>query len=127
MKTYSTVQQYNERASFNPLTQELLHFPRIKYESDFWEDYKNITDLNYKFLLQKTIAKVSRLLEESNGDTRSVAKQVEYYPYQGAKDKQGVDHFYVGKQFRVSCQKRGDILMLRHYGTHKYVEGKETT
>lgn len=109
------------------LTQDLLNFPLIDYESDFRGEYKKITDLNDRFLLQKTIAKVSRWLEESNGDTRAVAKQVEYYPYQGAKDKQGVDHFYVGKQFRVSCQKRGDILMLRHYGTHKYVEGKETT
>lgn len=109
------------------LIQELLDFPRIDYQSSFRGDYKKITDINDRFLLQKTIAKVSRWLEESNGDTRAVAKQVEYYPYKGAKDKQGVDHFYVGKQFRVSCQKRGDILMLRHYGTHKYVEGKETT
>jgi putative CRISPR-associated protein (TIGR02619 family) len=110
------------------LSQDLLEgFPRIKYDESFRRDYKKITDNNDKVLLHKTIAKVSRLLEESNGDTRGVAKQVEYYPYRGAKDKKGVDHFYVGIQFRVSCQKQGEILMLRHYGTHKYVEGKETT
>lgn len=110
------------------LSQDLLEgFPRIKYDDSFRREYKKISDNNDKVLLHKTIAKVSRLLEESNGDTRTVGKQVEYYPYQGAKDKDGVDHFYVGKQFRVSCKKQSEVLVLRHYGTHKYVEGKETT
>ncbi|RAM51043.1 MAG: CRISPR-associated protein [Hapalosiphonaceae cyanobacterium JJU2] len=110
------------------LSQNLLEgFPRIKYADSFRGDYKTIRDKNDKILLHNTIAKVSRLLQESNGDTRAVGKQVEYYPYQGAKDKEGVDHFYIGKQYRVSCKKQGEILMLRHYGTHKYVEGKETT
>lgn len=109
------------------LSKDLLDFPRIFYEGTFRSDYKKIDDVNDKIRLQKTIAKVSMRFEESNGNTREVAKQVEYYPYEGAKDKDGVDHFYVGKQFRVSCKINNGILHLRHYGTHKYVEGKETT
>lgn len=109
------------------LSKELLNFPRISYEDTFRGDYKKISDINDKVRLQKTIAKVSRLLEESNGNTRQVAKQVEYYPYEGAKDKEGVDHFYSGIQFRVSCKLNNGKLKLRYYGTHKYVEGKETT
>ncbi|MEG4630699.1 putative CRISPR-associated protein [Microcoleus sp. AR_TQ3_B6] len=109
------------------LSQDLLDFPRISYAGDFRGEYKKIKDVNDKVRIQKTIAKVSRILEESNGNTREVGKQVEYYPYQGAKDKEGVDHFYVGKQFRISCKIQNGILKLRHYGTHKYVEGKETT
>ena len=109
------------------LSQDLLDFPRISYAGDFRGEYKKIKDVNDKVRIQKTIAKVSRILEESNGNTREVGKQVEYYPYQGAKDKEGVDHFYVGKQFRISCNIQNGILKLRHYGTHKYVEGKETT
>lgn len=109
------------------LSKDLLDFPRIFYEGTFRGDSKKIDDVNDKIRLQKTIAKVSMRLEESNGNTREVAKQVEYYPYEGAKDKDGIDHFYVGKQFRVSCKIDNGILHLRHYGTHKYVEGKETT
>jgi putative CRISPR-associated protein (TIGR02619 family) len=111
----------------NLLSDTLLNFPRILYESSFRGDYKKIQDVNDKVRLQKTIAKVSMRLEQSNGNTREVAKQIEYYPYEGAKDKEGVDHFYVGKQFRVSCKMNNGTLHLRHYGTHKYVEGKETT
>jgi putative CRISPR-associated protein (TIGR02619 family) len=108
------------------LSQDLLDFPRISYAGDFRGEYKQIKDVNDKVRVQKTIAKISRMLEESNGNTREVGKQVEYYPYEGAKDKEGVDHFYVGKQFRISCKIQNGILKLRHYGTHKYVEGKET-
>jgi len=110
----------------NLLSQKLLDgFPRIHYDSSFMEDYKKIKNPKDKVKLQETIAKISFLLKESNGDTRALAKPVSYYAYQGAKDKEGVDHFYVGIHFRVSCKSSNGTLILRHYGTHKYVEGKE--
>lgn len=108
------------------LSQELLEFPRISYQDTFRKDYKNISEAKDKVELQKTLAKVSGLLEESNGDTRYLVKPVSYSPYKGAKDKEGVDHFYVGIHWRVSCKASQGKLMLRHYGTHNYVEGKET-
>lgn len=115
-----------EQCKDNFLSQKLLDgFPRIHYDSSFMEDYKKIKNPKDKVKLQETIAKVSFLLEESNGDTRALAKPVSYYAYKGTKDKEGIDHFYVGMQFRVSCKSSNGTLKLRHYGTHKYVEGKE--
>lgn len=106
------------------LSQELQEFPRILYQDTFKRDYKNISEAKDKVELQETLAKVSGLLEESNGDTKYLVKPVSYSPYKGAKDKE-VDHFYVGIHWRVSCKASEGKLTLRHYGTHKYVEGKE--
>jgi hypothetical protein len=109
------------------LSQELQEFPRLYYDKIRLK--KTITTLvrhKEKVKLQETLAKVSGLLEESNGNTRALAKPVSYYAYKGAKDKEGVDHFYVGIHWRVSCKASNGKLTLRHYGTHDYVEGKET-
>jgi putative CRISPR-associated protein (TIGR02619 family) len=108
------------------LSQELQKFPRILYQDTFSTDYENISKPKDKVRLQETLAKVSGLLEESNGNTRDLAKPVSYYAYKGAKDKEGVDHFYVGIHWRVSCKVSNGNLTLRYYGTHDYVEGKET-
>ncbi len=108
------------------LSQKLQDFPRLYYDQNkFTKEYEKISEDKDKVELQKTLAKVSHLLEESNGDTRALAKPVSYSPYEGAKDKE-VYHFYVGIHWRVSCKASNGKLTLRHYGTHKYVEGKET-
>lgn len=107
------------------LCQELQDFPRISYEGTFKKDYKTISKAKEKVELQQTLAKVSGLLEESNGDTRDLVKSVSYCPYKGAKEKE-VYHFYVGIHWRVSCKVSNGNLTLRYYGTHDYVEGKET-
>lgn len=111
------------------LSQDLLDLPRnrIFYERWFQEDYKKIKSAKEREKLQETLAKVAYLLEESNGNTQPLGKAVSYYEYGGTKDKkgQGIDHFYVGIEWRVSCQVSGGLLKLRHYGTHNYVETKE--
>lgn len=107
------------------LSQKLQDFPRITYEDSFKADYKNISTPKEKSKLQETLAKVSFRLEESNGNTRALSKVVSYYEYQGQKDKEGVDHFYIGIHWRVSCKVSNGELILRHYGTHNYVERKE--
>lgn len=107
------------------LSQELQEFPRLSYEGTFKKDYKTISKAKEKVELQKTLATVSGLLEESNGDTRDLVKSVSYSPYKGAKEKE-VYHFYVGIHWRVSCKLSNGNLTLRYYGTHDYVEGKET-
>ncbi|MBD2690909.1 putative CRISPR-associated protein [Anabaena catenula] len=108
------------------LSSDLLDFPKIDYDDTFRKDYKSINDPQHRVKLQETLAKVSYQFEESNGDTRVLGKTVSYYAYQGAKDKEGIDHFYVGIQFRISCKVVNGRLKLRHYGTHDYVETKET-
>ncbi|MEG3930068.1 putative CRISPR-associated protein [Microcoleus sp. T3_B1] len=108
------------------LSQKLQEFPRLSYdENRFPRDYNNISTAQEKVKLQETLAKVSGLLEESNGDTRDLVKSVSYSPYKGAKEKE-VYHFYVGIHWRVSCKVSNGNLTLRYYGTHDYVEGKET-
>ena len=105
------------------LSQELQEFPRLYYDPNrFTIDYNNISTAQEKVKLQTTLAKVSYLLEASKGNTRALAKPVSYYAYQGIE---GVDHFYVGMDWRVSCKMSNGILELRHYGTHNYVERKE--
>jgi len=105
------------------LSQELQQFPRLYYDKNrFTIDYNNISTAQEKVKLQKTLAKVSYLLEESNGNTRALANPVSYYAYQGIE---GVDHFYVGMDWRVSCKMSNGKLELRHYGTHNYVQRKE--
>jgi putative CRISPR-associated protein (TIGR02619 family) len=107
------------------LSQALQEFPRISYdEGTFKKDYDKISNYKERVKLQETLAQVSGLLEESNGDTRDLVKAVSYSPYKGAKDKE-VYHFYVGIHWRVSCKLSNGNLTLRYYGTHDYVEGKE--
>jgi putative CRISPR-associated protein (TIGR02619 family) len=107
------------------LSQALQEFPRISYdEGTFKKDYDKISNYKERVKLQETLAQVSGLLEESNGDTRDLVKSVSYSPYKGAKDKE-VYHFYVGIHWRVSCKLSNGNLTLRYYGTHDYVEGKE--
>lgn len=107
------------------LSKDLQEFPSIYYGDNFKEDYGKISTPKERVKLQQTLAKVSGLLEESNGDTRDLVKSVSYSPYKGAKEKE-VDHFYVGIHWRVSCKVSNGNLTLRYYGTHAYVEGKET-
>jgi len=104
----------------------LFEFPRIDYDDTFRRDYKNINNPHERVKLQETLAKVSYQLEESNGDIKELVRSVSYSPYNGAKDKEGVDHFYVGIHHRISCKPVSGRLKLRHYGTHDYVERKET-
>lgn len=110
----------------NFLSESLIEdFPCLYYEDSFRRDYKKINKPEDKAKLQETLAKVSFYLEDSNGNTKALSKPVSYYAYQGTKDKQGVDHFYVGIHYRISCKMIDGKLHLRHYGTHNYVEGKE--
>ncbi|GAB4302674.1 MAG: hypothetical protein Fur0025_43610 [Oscillatoriaceae cyanobacterium] len=106
------------------LSQELLAFPRLEYLPSFREDYNKIRDKNERLKLQETLAKVSRLLEESDGNTQAInsVDSINYTRYQGSN---GIDHFRVTLSQRVSCEAVGGKLILRYYGTHDHVEGSE--
>ena len=106
------------------LSQELLAFPRLEYRPSFQADYQAIRDKNERLKLQETLAKVSRLLEESDGNTQAInsVDSINYTRYQGSN---GIDHFRVTLSQRVSCEAVGGKLILRYYGTHDHVEGSE--
>jgi len=106
-------------------SEKLLDLPRLHYQDSFHADYKKIKDNKEKVQLHETLAEVSHKLEKSNGDISVLIKSgIRYDPYEGTD---GIDHFRVNRDLRISCKKMpGGKLSLRYYGTKKYVEGKET-
>jgi len=94
-----------------------LTFPKIDYQNSFLDDYKKIEgNVEERVKLQLTLAKVSQLLQKSNGDS-SILKQdrgLQYDKYTNIKGS--IDHFRVTKGLRVSCTSSQGRLLLRHYG-----------
>ncbi len=104
-------------------TQELLEFPRLKFKESFIKDYKAISQKHERVKLQETLAKVSQLLIKSKGDNSNLqGGALQYTRY---KNSHKIDHFRVDLSQRVSCEHLGGELVLRHYGSHAHVEGKE--
>jgi len=105
------------------LSENLLAFPRLEYADTFRADYNRIRDRNEKVSLQEDIAKISKLLIESNGDTSVLLNPVRYTRYQNSD---GIDHFRINLNLRVTCKSiNGGKIRLRYYGTHDYVQRSE--
>lgn len=102
------------------LRDELLPFPRLEYLDLFAKDYKNTKQDKERVKLQETLAKVSQLLQKSNGNP-SVLKEDGGLQYDKYTNKGRIDHFRVTDALRVSCEVSGGKLILRHYGAHDYV------
>ena len=100
------------------LSQELLAFPRISLEDSFRQDYNKIADLEEKVKLQETLATVSYLLEENNGDIAPLKKHggIQYSNLKAKHSAFG--HFRVTQGKRVTCIIKKGILHLRRYGQH---------
>ena len=100
-----------------------MNFPRLEYRDTFLRDYNQIKVLQERIKLQESLAKVSRILKESNGDTTELTQTgLKYSPYEGVSD---IDHFRINSSLRVSCQIIDGNLSLRYYGTHDRVQGAE--
>lgn len=103
------------------LSKDLLEFPKLQYDPSFRNDYKSEKNINERVKLQETLAKVSHLYLQSNGNT-SVLKNdggLLYEDYVG-KNK-SIGHFRINQGLRVSCKASEGHLSLRHYGAHDYV------
>ncbi|WP_414575489.1 putative CRISPR-associated protein [Anabaena sp. CCY 9402-a] len=106
---------WNE-CKINLLSEDLLIFPKLHYEDNFRGDYNRIRDKKEKLQLQEDLAKVSNLLNQSNGNT-SVLKEhtgFRYDKYTNRNDD--VAHFRVTQGLRISCISISGILRLRRYG-----------
>jgi putative CRISPR-associated protein (TIGR02619 family) len=103
------------------LAQDLLPFPRLQYAQTFKDDYARVKDPTERKKVQLLLAKISSVLEDTNGDTSGL-KSFNYTRYKGSDS---IDHFRVDIHMRVSCRKIDDYLELRYYGTHNHVEGSE--
>jgi putative CRISPR-associated protein (TIGR02619 family) len=98
------------------LSQELLIFPRLEYLDTFRADYNRIRDKKERLKLQEDLAKVSNLLNESNGNT-SILKEhtgFRYDKYTNRNDD--IAHFRVNQGLRISCISANGSLILRRYG-----------
>ena len=102
------------------LSQKLLKFPQIEYTSTFKDDYKP-KPVHEKIALQKQLARVSCLLNSKKNGISAVGQDRIFglRKYEGKHND--IDHFNLPKGRRVSCLTQGNILKLRHYGEHDYV------
>jgi putative CRISPR-associated protein (TIGR02619 family) len=103
------------------LSQKLLKFPKLDYQSSFLTDYQDKKEANEKIKLQEVLARVSCLLNKHKDGISALKKDgiIRLRKYEG-KNK-NIDHFDLPKGRRVSCITVNDTLQLRHYGEHDYV------
>ncbi len=108
------------------LSQELIEFPKLSYDSSFRQDYKQIARPEDQVQLQETLAKVSMLLQQSHGDTIRLKQDggLQYDNYTGKSFQvhgQPIGHFRVTQALRVSCISKLGVLYLRKYGLEPVV------
>lgn len=97
------------------LSGELLPFSRIEYQDTFRADYNQERESKPRVKLQETLAKVSYLLDKTNGDT-SILRQHGGLQYDKYTNKGNIDHFRVTQGIRVSNTTSQGKLILRRYG-----------
>ena len=109
------------RSKSDLLIGEPLRFPGLKYQSTFRTDFAKEKDNKRRVKLQETLAKIAFTLSKDKGATSGLSTDggLQYNRYTNVKGK--IDHFRVDDNGRVSCQVDGNGLILRHYGTHDYV------
>ena len=105
------------------LKNKLLPLPHLQYTDTFQRDFSNLQLLD-RLQLQKTLARASMLLAESNGSREALlghrAGGIKYEQFSGNNSRYG--HFRFGRGLRVSCEPVSGKLILRHCGQHDYVE-----
>ncbi len=107
------------RTKSDLLTKKPLHFPRLEYGKTFRDDFDNQNDSKKRLKLQETLAKVSYLLEQSNGN-RALLMRDGGLQFEKFTNMEGIYKFRIDRAVRVSCSVSEDGLILRHYG-HKNV------
>ncbi|KAM3112695.1 hypothetical protein [Phormidesmis sp. 146-33] len=112
-----------EEVKLQLMSQDLLAFPRLIYSDAFKADYKQVKDAKDRLKLQETLAKVSVMLNASNGDPAPLKADggLQYDKY---VDQNRIDHFRVTQGLRVSCESVNDQLRLRRYGKEPEVNRK---
>ncbi len=102
---------------------QLIELPRLKYLKSFEDDFKREKNNKEKVMLLETLAKISCILQETNGNITQLkggnAGGMLYDNFTGKFAHLG--HFRLGQGPRVSCEYKNGVLELRHFGTHDYV------
>ncbi|WP_414621584.1 CRISPR-associated protein [Calothrix sp. CCY 0018] len=97
------------------LSGDLIPFSRLEYQDTFRADYNRVREKHKRVKLQETLATVTRLLNESNGNT-AILKEHKGIQYGKLTNKGDIDHFRVTQSVRVSCAFSQGKLNLYHYG-----------
>lgn len=120
---YATLSEWG-RLAWNRSRQEilgerLLSFPGLEYEDSFRRDFERRQDPRERVALQETLAKVSTRWRE-----RGLAglREDGGLRYEDYKNREGIGHFRVNDNLRVSCVPEGGILRLRRFGPHSINE-----
>ena len=106
------------------LSKELIELPFLVYSDELTKLFNKST-INDRIKLQETIAKVSKILIENNGNL-SLLKQdggLLYDNFSNKKDENGnpIGHFRINQGDRVSCVAKRGKLFLRKFGRHDFV------
>ena len=121
LSTWGTLAWNNAKEAV--LDKSLIDLPMIAYEDSFKRDFEKSREAREKVKLQETIAKVSCLLQENNGDSGCLRAGrgggILYDNFSGKNSHLG--HFRLGKGPRISCEYKNRTLHLRHFGSHDYV------
>ena len=96
------------------LADALLPFPRLEYLPKFHNDFNNQNEAKARLELQETLAQVSYMLEESEGDT--VVLGGSGFRFKSLKRFPGIFTFRVARGIRVSCSIGDGTLRLHRYG-----------
>lgn len=99
---------------------KLLDWPFMEYEASFRKDFENIKDPTQRVDVQGALSNVAYLLLTNDGDLAALRKDGGLL-YEDLKQVKGVGHFRVNNGTRISCMKKGKTLILRHVGSHNYV------
>ncbi len=97
------------------LAGDLIPFSRLEYQDSFRADYNRVREKYKRVKLQETLANVTRLLNESNGDT-AILRQHGGIQYDRYVNKDNIDHFRITQGIRVSNTIIQGKLLLRRYG-----------
>jgi len=97
------------------LAGDLILFSRLEYQDTFRADYNKVKDKQKRVKLQETLATVTGLLDESNGDT-AILRQHGGIQYDRYVNKGNLDHFRITQDTRVSNTIAHGKLILRRYG-----------
>lgn len=103
------------------LGKSLTELPCLTYTDDFKKDFKETLDNSQKVRLQETLAKISVILQRTNGDTGELKKDggLQYENFNNKNiDGSPIGHFRINQSLRVSCISKNEQLILRRYGAH---------
>lgn len=103
------------------LLNELVELPYLIYEDSFKRCFKEIKNASERIKLLETLAKVSSILLNSNGDISGLKRDggLQYENYENKLvDNLPIGHFRVNIGDRISCVYKNNKLYLRKYGRH---------